>query len=121
MLPEYHQHYQQFVKLIEQLQSQQQDLALLRQSHQKAQQFFIQQILTLEPIDNYQIRSYQTEISKQLQLIGMDVIFLQQQKYPKPPQIDKSNYFSASPRYLIIATPSLKLVKHEIITNYRKS
>lgn len=85
MLPEYEQHYQQFVKLIEQLQavSQQQDLALLRQSHQKAQQFFIQQILTLEPLDNYQIRSYQTEISKQLQLIGMDVIFLQAAKVPE--------------------------------------
>ena len=84
MLPEYHQHYQQFVKIIEQMQaSQQQDLALLRQSHQKAQQFFIQQILTLEPLDNYQIRSYQTEISKQLQLIGMDVIFLQAAKVPE--------------------------------------
>ena len=79
MLPEYQQHYQQFVQLLEQLQtvSQQQDFVELRKSHQTAQQFFRQQILTLEPLDNYQIRSYQTEIAKELQLVGMDVIFLQ--------------------------------------------
>lgn len=85
MLPEYQQHYQQFAQLLEQLQaaSVEPDFKELRQSYQKAQQFFLQQILTLEPVDNYQIRSYQTEIAKELQLIGMDVIFLQAARVPE--------------------------------------
>ncbi len=85
MLPEYQQQYQQFAQLLEQLQatSQKQDIQELRQVHQTAQQFFQQQILNLEPVENYQIRSYQTEISKQLQLIGMDVRFLQAARVPE--------------------------------------
>ncbi len=85
ILPEYQQHYQQFVQLLEQLQAvaQDRDFQKLRQSYQKAQQFFQQQILILEPVDNYQLRSYQTEISKELQLMGMDVIFLQAAKVPE--------------------------------------
>ena len=54
----------------------------VRQSVQKAQQFFQQKLLTIDPSDlspaqEAQIRAYQTEISKQLQLLGMDVRFLQ--------------------------------------------
>ncbi|MBW4665763.1 MAG: heterocyst frequency control protein PatD [Chroococcus sp. CMT-3BRIN-NPC107] len=81
MLPEY----QQFAQLLEQLQaaSQKQDVIELRSSYQKAQQFFLEQVLTLEPVDNYQVRSYQTEIAKELQLIGMDVRFLQAAKVPE--------------------------------------
>ncbi len=84
MLPEYQQHYQQFVQLLEQLQasSQAQDLQQLRSCHQKAQQFFREQLLTLEPVNNYH-RSYQTEIAKELQLIGMDVRFLQAARVPE--------------------------------------
>ena len=54
----------------------------LRQSFLNAQQFFVQQIVSLdnrdlEPDVEPKVRSYQTEISKQLQLLGMDVTFLQ--------------------------------------------
>jgi len=84
MLSQFHQRYQEFFHLLEQLQtsSTQLDKTKLRQSVQTAQQFFQQQIVTLDPQDlspqeESQIRSYQTEISKQLQLVGMDVIFLQ--------------------------------------------
>jgi hypothetical protein len=85
MLPKYQQHYQQFVQLLEQLQtaSQLRDFAEVRKNHQIAQQFFQQQILTLEPTDKYQIRSYQTEIAKELHLVGMDVIFLQAARVPE--------------------------------------
>lgn len=80
----FHQRYQEFFHLLEQLQSTstQLDKAKLKQSLHTAQQFFQQQIVTLDPQDlspqeESKIRSYQTEISKQLQLVGMDVIFLQ--------------------------------------------
>ncbi len=80
----FHQRYQEFFYLLEQLRaaSTQSDKVKLKQSVQIAQQFFQQQIVTLDPQDlspqeESKIRSYQTEISKQLQLVGMDVIFLQ--------------------------------------------
>lgn len=54
----------------------------LRQSFLNTQQFFVQQILSLdnsdlEPDVEPKVRSYQTEIAKQLQLLGIDVSFLQ--------------------------------------------
>lgn len=80
----FYQRYQEFFYLLEQLQaaSAQLDRAKLQQSIVVAQQFFQQQIVTLDPQDlspqqQAKIRSYQTEISKQLQLAKMDVIFLQ--------------------------------------------
>ena len=102
MLPEYQQHYQQLAQLLEQLQtaSQTQDFKQLRQSHQTAQQFFQQQILTLEPLDNYQIRSYQTEIAKELQLVGMDVIFLQAARVPETSAIRQQQLLNRFPTLL---------------------
>ncbi len=87
MLPKlYHQRYQEFIGLLEQLQQAvavaQLDAKGLRQSFLEAQQFFQQQIVSLDasdldPADEPRVRSYQTEMSKQLQLLGMDVMFLQ--------------------------------------------
>lgn len=113
MLPEYQQHYQQFVQLLEQLQaaSQQQDFALFRKSHQTAQQFFRQQILTLEPVDNYQIRSYQTEIGKELQLIGMDVIFLQAARVPETSANRQKQLLNRLPTLLKYCHAILQLVQ----------
>ena len=86
MLSNYQQRYQEFAQLLQGLQLQAANSALaggeVRQSVQQAQQFFQQQLLTLDPSDlapaqEAQIRSYQTEFSKQLQLLAMDVRFLQ--------------------------------------------
>lgn len=87
MLPNiHHQRYQEFKQALEQLQqtaaSSQLDAPKLRQSFLLTQQFFQQQIVSLdagdlEPADEPRVRSYQTEMSKQLRLVGMDVIFLQ--------------------------------------------
>lgn len=79
------QRYQEFSEVLEQLQqtaaSIQLDTAKLRHSFLEAQQFFQQQIVTLDAgeLDPSlaRVRSYQTEMSKQLQLLGMDVMFLQ--------------------------------------------
>lgn len=53
----------------------------LRQSVTFLQQFFKQQIVPLihdtDSIDEGRLQSYQTEISKQLRLLEIDVIFLQ--------------------------------------------
>lgn len=113
MLPEYQQYYHQFSQLLEQLQaaSIEQDFGELRQSHQKAQQFFQQQILTLEPVDNYQIRSYQTEISKQLQLLGMDVIFLQAAKVPETAANRQKQLCDRLPTLLKYCNAILQLTK----------
>jgi septum formation inhibitor MinC len=93
MLPKlYHQCYQEFIGLLEQLQQAVAAAQLgakgLRQSFLEAQQFFQQQILSLdtddlEPADEPRVRSYQTEISKQMQLLGMDVMFLQAARQPQ--------------------------------------
>lgn len=115
MLPEIHQHYQQFALLLEQLQyaaSCDRNFLELRQSHQQAQQFFQQQILSLEPIDNYQIRSYQTEISKQLQLIGMDVIFLQAAKVPETAAHRHQQLLDRLPPLLNYCNSILQLTKN---------
>lgn len=86
MLPNlYYQRYQQFAQMLEGLQgaiaATPEDVQSLRQSFEAAQQFFGQQILSLDndldPADESKVRSYQTEISKQLQLLGVDVMFLQ--------------------------------------------
>jgi hypothetical protein len=87
MLPNLHrQRYQKFKQALEQLQqtgaSAQMDAPKLQQNFLEAQQFFQQQIVSLDAGDlksdiEPRVRSYQTEMSKQLQLLGMDVIFLQ--------------------------------------------
>jgi len=92
MLPNLHQQrYQEFKQALEQLQQMvagaQLDGTRLRQSFLKAQQFFQQQIVSLnasdlEPTQEPKIRSYQTEMSKQLQLLGMDMMFLQAARQP---------------------------------------
>lgn len=57
------------------------DVSQLRQSVTSLQQFFQQQIVPLvndtDSIDEGRLQSYQTEISKQLRLLEIDVIFLQ--------------------------------------------
>lgn len=87
MLPNlYRQRYQKFFELLERLQQtvvqSEPDAQGLRQNFLEAQQFFQQQIVSLDasdldPADEPRVRSYQTEMSKQLQLLGMDVMFLQ--------------------------------------------
>jgi septum formation inhibitor MinC len=57
------------------------DAPQLRQSVTSLQQFFQHQIVPLvndtDSIDEGRLQSYQTEISKQLRLLEIDVIFLQ--------------------------------------------
>jgi hypothetical protein len=86
MLPNLHrQRYQEFLEVLEQLQtaaSIQLDPPKLRHAFLEAQQFFQQQVVTLdagelEPSHEPRVRSYQTEMSKQLRLLGMDVMFFQ--------------------------------------------
>lgn len=86
MLPNLHrQRYQEFSEVLEQLQtaaSIQLDPPKLRHAFLEAQQFFQQQVVTLdagelEPSYEPRVRSYQTEMSKQLRLLGMDVMFFQ--------------------------------------------
>ncbi|MBW4637608.1 MAG: heterocyst frequency control protein PatD [Gloeocapsa sp. UFS-A4-WI-NPMV-4B04] len=87
MLPNIHrQCYQKFSEVLQQLQQTGDrtpiDPLTLHNSFLEAQQFFQQQIVSLdagdlEAGDESRVRSYQTEISKQLRLLGMDVKFLQ--------------------------------------------
>ncbi len=88
MLPHiYIQRYNDFAMMLLQLQQAAAagariDAPTLQESFLKAQQFFQQQIVSLdnsdlEPADEPRVRSYQTEISKQLQLLSIDVMFLQ--------------------------------------------
>lgn len=92
MLPNLHrQRYQEFLEVLEQLQQtvagSQLNAPKLYQSFLSAQRFFQQQIVMdageLEPDDEPRVRSYQTEISKQLQLLGMDVMFFQAARQEK--------------------------------------
>lgn len=93
MLPNlYYQRYQEFKQALEQLQQTAAGIELdargLRQSSLEAQQFFQQQIVSLdagdlEPALEPRVRSYQTEMSKQLRLLGMDVMFLQAARQPE--------------------------------------
>lgn len=92
MLPNFHQQrYQEFKQILEQLQqtaaSSQLDAPRLRQRFLLVQQFFQQQIMSLDADDldpalESRVRSYQTEMSKQLRLLGIDVIFLQAARQP---------------------------------------
>lgn len=92
MLPNlHHQRYQEFLKALEQLQqtaaATQPDVPRLRQRFLSVQQFFQQQIVSLDagdldPALEPRVRSYQTEMSKQVRLLGMDVIFLQAARQP---------------------------------------
>ncbi len=91
MLPKYHHRYQEFAKLLEHLQQAatmtQPDVQGLRQGFLEAQKFFQQQILSLDSSDlelteEPRLRSYQTEISKQLQMLGTDLMFLQAARQP---------------------------------------
>ncbi|WP_327331748.1 heterocyst frequency control protein PatD [Calothrix rhizosoleniae] len=78
--------YQAFVNLLEQLRNYtitaEPDAPQLQQQIMSLRKFYQQQILTLAPEDTEnqnlsQINSYHTEISKQLRLLEMDMIFLQ--------------------------------------------
>lgn len=88
MLPHLHrQCYLKFSEVLQQLQTTDTpvDASQLYQKFLAAQQFFQQQILSLDTSDLNQdtqsrIRSYQTEISKQLRLLEMDIRFLQAAK-----------------------------------------
>lgn len=87
MLPNlHHQRYQEFLKALDQLQqtgaATQPDVPKLRQRFLEVQQFFLQQIVSLdagdlEPESEARVRSYQTEMSKQMRLLEVDVTFLQ--------------------------------------------
>ncbi|MBD2294571.1 heterocyst frequency control protein PatD [Anabaena sphaerica FACHB-251] len=72
--------YQEFATLLEQLCSDvtktQLDAPTLRQCLFELQQWFVQQIVSLTDLDSRQ-QSYQTEMSKQLRLLEIDVMFLQ--------------------------------------------
>lgn len=88
MLPYLHrQCYLKFSEVLQQLQRADTpiDASKLYQKFLEAQQIFQQQILSLDASDLNQntqsrIRSYQTEISKQLRLVEMDIRFLQAAK-----------------------------------------
>ena len=87
MLPNIHrQCYQKFSEVLQHLQQTGDrtpiDPLTLHNSFSEAQQFFQHQIVSLdagdlEAGDESRVRSYQTEISKQLRILGMDVKFLQ--------------------------------------------
>lgn len=112
MLPNLHrQRYQEFSKSLEQLQQtavgSQLDIPMLRQSFLEVQKFFQQQIVSLdagdlEPDTEPRVRSYQTEMSKQLRLLGMDVLFLQAARQPgtaKGRQLQLSDRIQTLQRY----------------------
>lgn len=86
MLPKlYYQRYQEFKDMLERLQQAvlgASNATALRQTFLEAQKFFGQQIISLDnsdidPSDESRLRSYQTEIGKQLNLLSIDVTFLQ--------------------------------------------
>ena len=92
MLPNIHyQCYWKFKQALEQLQqtadSTHLDALRLLSGCQTVQQFFQQQVVSLDgdldPDSEARVRSYQTEMSKQLRLLGMDVIFLQAARQPE--------------------------------------
>lgn len=93
MLPHiYYQRYQEFLLMLAHLQQAAAvavpDAQGLLISFLNTQQFFVQQILSLdnsdlEPDVEPTVRSYQTEIAKQLQLLRIDVTFLQAARQPQ--------------------------------------
>ncbi|MBK1989732.1 heterocyst frequency control protein PatD [Sphaerospermopsis aphanizomenoides BCCUSP55] len=72
--------YQEFATLLEQLRSDvtktQLDAPILRQRLSKLQQWFVQEIVPICDLD-WREQSYQTEMSKQLRLLEIDVMFFQ--------------------------------------------
>jgi hypothetical protein len=99
MLPKlYQQRYQEFVELLARLQQAvtvtEIDAPGLRQSLLEAQKFFQQQIISLDNRDidsanESRLRSYQTEIDKQLNLLTIDVTFLQAARQPETAETRK--------------------------------
>ncbi len=100
MLPKVHrQRYQELKQALEQMQQTaagaqvdapglQLSLLGLRQSILTTQQFFQQQVVSLdagdlEPADEPRVRSYQTEMSKQLRLLAMDVMLCLAARQPE--------------------------------------
>ena len=88
----YHQCYQELAQKLKQLQeiaaTNSPDTTNLRQACLEVQEFFQQQVVSLDTVDvtgsdAAKVRSYQTEISKQLRILGMDVIFLQGARQPE--------------------------------------
>lgn len=88
MLPEMHrQRYSEFQRSLHQLKATvtqpQPDGAALKAAWQNLHQFFQSHIIPLgaedlaNPMIEQRVQSYQTEMSKQLRLMGMDVMFLQ--------------------------------------------
>lgn len=87
MLPElYRQRYQEFWQALQRLTAiatqQNPDAQTLQEQFLAVQQFFQVQLVSLaleglNPAQAAQVQSYQTEINKQLRLLGMDVMFLQ--------------------------------------------
>ncbi|MEA5552028.1 heterocyst frequency control protein PatD [Anabaena cylindrica UHCC 0172] len=72
--------YQEFATFLEQLSSDvtktQLDAPTLRQRLAVLQQWFVEQIVPLSDVDSRE-QSYQTEMSKQLRLLEIDVMFFQ--------------------------------------------
>lgn len=93
MLPNlYYQSYQKLSELLKGLQqaaiASEVETPKLRQDILAAQQYFQQQIANLDsqeinPAVESRVRSLQTEISKQLNLLNMDVTFLQAARQPE--------------------------------------
>lgn len=91
MLPnfyrQYYQEFQQALRLVQQTATATQvDAPQLQQNFRTAQQLFQQQILSLNlsdlAADEPRVRSYQTEINKQLRLLEIDITFLQAARQP---------------------------------------
>jgi DNA-binding transcriptional regulator GbsR (MarR family) len=96
MLPNlYYQCYQKLSELLKSLQqtaiASEVETPKLRQDVLAAQQYFQQQIASLDPQEIHptvesRVRSLSTEISKQLNLLNMDVTFLQAARQPQTVQ-----------------------------------
>jgi hypothetical protein len=92
MLSNFHyQSYQEFAVILGQLQasanSTHLDVVNLLEIFQQAQRLFGQQIITLDPSDlapsvASRVRSYHTEIDKELKLLRIDMSFLQAARQP---------------------------------------
>lgn len=104
MLPNfYYQNYQEFAAILQQLQANakrnESDTGGLRQCFQEAQQFFQQRIVSLDapelaPSIESRIRAYNTEIDKQLRLLGVDVMFLQAARQPETASARQEQVFT---------------------------
>jgi len=90
-----YQHYQQYHHALRQLKNTvtraNPDLASLHADFLEVQQMFQLRIMDtnldqLDPAIASQVRSYQTEINKEMRLLGMDVMFLQAARQPTTTQ-----------------------------------